>query len=57
MKDQILAFIKANPGCRGGSICSHVGQGPSSRDVDGCLQSLRRANEFRKGWYATGEKP
>ena len=54
--DQILNFIKANPGCKGGKICSHVGMGPCARDVDKVLQSLRRAGviEFRKGWFAKG---
>jgi len=52
MREQILAFIKANPGCKGGSICQHVGRKSCDRDVDKLQQELRRAGliEYVKGF-------
>lgn len=56
MRDRILAFIKANPGCKGGAVCAHVGKRSCDREVDKTQQALRRAGliEYRKGfgWLA-----
>lgn len=60
MKSQVLAFIKANPGCKGGAICAHVGKLSCDRDVDRIQQVLRKAGliEYRKGigWVALEPK-
>ncbi len=57
MKDAILEFIRANPGCKSGAICAHLGKKSCDREVDRAQQALRKAGkiEFRNGWFAKGK--
>lgn len=58
-KEKVLAFIKANPGCKNVSIAGHLGVQSSGRDLDRVLQSLRKRGliSYRAGWVAPEVKP